>query len=189
LGSLYLDLGESKKGIDLLQRGLQASQIEPMVRYELHFNLAYAFSQRGDYKRAEKQFQAAVEQPISAYLKLGTYNNWGNMRMRQKNPVAAQVLFQKVVEIDPNFALGFYNLATALKATGNLNGAVLCYQRAIELDPTDAESHQGLGVTYLKGGRVVEGLDSLRRAIALYQQQGSPEAERLQQVLTEMHLA
>ena len=188
LGALYLDAGEAERGRDLLHQGLQNEQIEPAIRYELHYHLASYYSQIGDFDKAEQHFQAAAEQPVSAYLKLGAYTNWGNLRMQQENAIAAQVLFQKVVEIDPRFALGFYNLATAFKATGKLNEAVLCYQNAIELDPTYAEAHQGLGVTYMKGGRILESLDSFRRAISLYEQQGSPEAERLQQVLREMNL-
>ncbi len=189
LGSLYLDAGEVEKGRDLLQRGLQqTASLEPAVCYELNYHLACTYSQSGEFDQAEKYFQAAVEQPISPYLKLGAYNNWGTMRMQQNNPVAAIILFQKAVETDLGFALGFFNLATALKAAGKLEGAIACYQRAIELEPTYAEAYQGLGAAWLKGGRVFESLESFRKAIALYQQQGSPEGDRLQQVLREMNL-
>ena len=95
LGALYLDAGEPEKGRELLRRGLQADPIEPAVRYELHYHLACTYSQSGEFDLAEKHFQTAVEQPISPYLKLGAYNNWGNMRMEQNNPVAAVILFQK----------------------------------------------------------------------------------------------
>lgn len=189
LGALYLDMGETEKGRELLHRGLQTDSMEPAVRYELHYHLACTYSQSGEFDQAEKHFQTAVEQPISPYLKLGAYNNWGNMRMEQNNPVAAVILFQKAVETDLGFALGFFNLATALKSAGKLEGAIACYQRAIELEPTYAEAHQGLGVAWLKGGRVFESLEAFRKAIALYQQQGSPEADRLQQVLRDMNLS
>lgn len=188
LGALYLSLGETEKGRDLLQRGLRSPGVEAAVSYELHYHLASSYSQVGEFDPAERHFQRAIEQAISPYLKLGAYNNWGNLRMEQNNPVAASTLFQKTIEIDPNFALGYFNLGTALKSLGNLEGAIACYERAIALEPTYAEAHQGLGVTLMKGGRVLASLDAFRKAISLYRQQGSPEADRLEQVLQEMNL-
>lgn len=189
LGALYLELGEPEKGQELLQRGLQSSTLEPAVAYELNYHLACSYSEAGDFDQAEKYFQTAVEQAISPYLKLGTYTNWGNVRMEQGNPIAASVLFQKVVETDPGFALGWFNLGTALKDLGNLEDAIACYQQAIEIEPTYAPAHQGLAVAWMKGGRIFESQESFRKAIALYQQQGSPEGDRLQKVLQELHLS
>lgn len=188
LGALYLEAGEQEKGRNLLQQGLQARDLEPAVRYELNYHLATSYSETGEFDQADQHFQVAVEQPISSYLKLGTYTNWGNLRMVQGNAIAASVLFQKVVEIDPGLTLGWFNLGTALKELGNLEDAIACYQQAIELDPTYAAAHQGLGVAWMKGGRIFESQESFRKAIALYQQQGSPEGDRLQQVLREMNL-
>lgn len=188
LGALYLATGDTARGRELLQGGLQTSSLEPAICYELNYHLACTYSQSGDFEQADKHFQTAIEQPISRYLKLGAYTNWGTMRVEQGNPAAAIVLFQTAIEIAPGFVIGYFNLGTALKTVGNLEGAIACYQQAIAIEPTYAEAHQGLGVTLMKGGRILESLDSFRKAISLYHQQGSPEAERLQQVLKEMHL-
>jgi len=189
LGALYLGEGKLEQGRELLQRGLQATTLEPALRYELNYHLASSYAELREFDLAERHFQSAVEQPISPYLKLGTFTNWGNLRMEQGNPVAAAVLFQKVVETEPTLPLGWFNLGTALKDLGNLEDAIACYQQAIQLDPTYAQAHQGLGVAWMKGGRIVESQESFRKAITLYQQQGSPEGDRLQQVLREMNLA
>ena len=188
LGTLYLESGEIEPGRELLRRGLASPDLETAVRYELNYHLACSLSETGDFQAADTHFQAAAEQPLSPYLKLGTYTNWGNLRMEQGNAIAALVLFQKVVETDPGFVLGWFNLATALKSVGRLDDAIACYQQAIQIDPAYAPAHQGLGAAWLSGGRVVESQDSFRRAIALYQQQGSPEGDRLQQALQDMHL-
>jgi tetratricopeptide (TPR) repeat protein len=187
LGALYLER-DFDQGVALLQRGLAASPLEPAIAYELHYHLAGAYSQTSQFDAAETHFQRAIEQPISSYLKLGTYTNWGTMRMQQNNPVAAQVLFERAVQIEPEFALGWFNLGTAFKALGNLDSAIPCYQRAIALDPTYAEAHQGLGLAWMKGARIPESLDSFRRAIALYRAQGSPTADTLHQTLKDMKL-
>lgn len=188
LGALYLEEGNRDAGRDLLQRGLQMA-VAPPLRYELHYHLASSYVETGEFEMADRHFQAAVEQPISPYLKLGTFTNWGNLRMEQGNPVAAVVLFQKVVETDRSFPLGWFNLATALKDLGNLEDAIACYQQAIQLDPVYAQAHQGLGIAWMKGGRIVESQEAFRKAITLYQQQGSPEGDRLQKVLQDMHLS
>lgn len=188
LGALYLEAGKLEQGRTLLQHGLRTAPLEPALRYELNYHLASSYAESGEFELAAQHFQIAVEQPISAYLKLGTYTNWGNLRMEQGNAVAAAVLFQKVVEIDPALPLGWFNLGTALKDLGNLEDAIACYQQAIQLEPSYAQAHQGLGIAWMKGGRIVESQESFRKAIALYQQQGSPEGDRLQQVLQAMNL-
>jgi len=189
LGALYLEADQTETGRTLLQRGLESTELEPATCYELHYHLGCSYSEAGDFDRASQHFQTAVEQPISPYLKIGSYTNWGNLRMDQGNPAAALVLFQKVVETDPGFALGWFNLATALKDVGRLDDAIACYQQAIELEPVYAEAHHGLAVAWMKGGRILESQESFRKAIVLYQRQGSPEGDRLQQVLREMNLA
>ncbi len=188
LGALYLEVGQRDQGRALLQQSLATATLEPPIRYEVHYHLASSYVESGEFDLANRHFQTAVEQPISPYLKLGTYTNWGDLRMEQGNPVAAAVLFQKVVETDPALPLGWFNLGTALKDMGNLDDAIACYQQAIQLEPTYAQAHQGLGIAWMKGGRIFESQESFRKAIALYQQQGSPEGDRLQQVLQEMHL-
>lgn len=186
LGALYVEMGEVDKGLELLQRGLKAAQIPAPVLYELHYHLGDTYRQQQNYAQADTHFQQAVEQPISSRLKLGAYNNWGNLRMAEGNPQAARVLFQKCVEIDSAFTVGYFNLGMALKDLGDLRGAIVCYQKAIQLNPTYAEAYQNLGVALLKGGSVKESLEIFRQAIALHEQQGSPEAERLQQGLQSM---
>lgn len=186
LGALYVEVGEVDKGLELLQRGLNAPYISAPVLYELHYHLGDTYRQQQNYAQADVHFQQAVEQPISPQLKLGAYNNWGNLRMVEGNPQAAKVLFQKTVEIDSSFTVGYFNLGMALKDLGDLRGAIACYQKAIQLHPTYAEAYQNLGVALLKGGSVKESLEMFRQAIALHQQQGSPEAERLQQGLQSM---
>jgi tetratricopeptide (TPR) repeat protein len=187
LGALYL-YTDFAQGLDLLRHGLQSAPNNPATCYELNYHLGCAYSQTRVFALAEQHFQTAVEQPISNYLKLGAYINWGSMRMEQSNPIAAQVLFQKAIDVDPGFALGYFNLGTAAKALGNLEAAIACYERTIELDPTYAAAHQGLANALMKGGQIFPSMDSFRRAIALYRDQGNSEGDRLQRTLEEMKL-
>jgi len=188
LGALYVENGEIKKGLELLKRGLKSPHIEPAVQYELHYHLGSTYSQLQNFVQARKHYRLATEQPISPRFKLGAYNNWGSLLNDQGNLMDAKELFQKTIELEPTFAMGYLNLGMTLKAMGDLAGAINHYQRAIELNPTYADAYQNLGVVLLKVGNVPQSLQAFRRAIDLHQQQGSPEAARLQQGLKEMGL-
>ncbi len=183
LGALYVQTGDLQRGLELLQRGLGSSPENPTLLFELHYHLALAYSRLPDLAQAEIHYQAAAEQPILPKLKLGAYNNWGNLLQAKGNLVGAKLVYQKILQIDPHFAAGYYNLGMTLKAEGNLTAAIAAYQQAITLNPDYAVAYQNLGVALLKVGNPPASLAAFRQAIALHQQQDPTEAERLRQGL------
>lgn len=180
LGALYVQQGE-QRGMQLLEQGLEAENIEPPVLYELHYHLGIAYARLGKHSPAEAHYRMALQQQIPPRLQLGAYNNLGSLLKAQGDLLAAKKLFQTALDIDPGFAVGHYNLGMTLKALGSLKAAIAAYERAIQLNPDYAEAYQNLGVVLLKLGQVPESLKLLRRAIALHGQQNPPEAERLRQ--------
>jgi tetratricopeptide (TPR) repeat protein len=154
--------------------------------YELHYHLGIAYRQQEELARAKKHYQKAVELEILPQLKLGAWNNLGGLLKDEGDLVGAKNAFLKALEIDGNFATGFYNLGMTLKAMGVFGEAIACYQRAIELNPNYAEAYQNLGVVLLKVGRVRESLEGFKRAIALHEKANSPEAKRLREGLKSM---
>ncbi len=187
LGALYADIGEVTRGLALLQRGLETATEAPVL-YELHYHLGSLYTQLNAPAAAAMHYQTAIEQPLPQRLKLGAYNNWGNLLKDQGELVRAKTLYETTIAIDPTFAVGYYNLGLTLKAMGKLKDAIEHYTHAIQLQPTYAEAHQNLGVALLKAGSITESLESFQRAIALYEQQRSPEAVRLRDALTQMGL-
>jgi tetratricopeptide (TPR) repeat protein len=185
LGALYAGMGELAKGREFLQRGLQTAD-EPTLLCELHYHLGSLAHQAEDLTEAAYQYQRAAEQPVSPAMKLGVYHDWGRLQLDQGNLAGAQLLYQKTVEIDPGFAAGYVNLGLVLKGLGRLAEAIAHYRQAIQLQPDYAEAHQNLAVALLKTGQVSQSMEAFRRAIDLYQQQNSPEAERLRQGLQEI---
>lgn len=186
LGALYADEGQLDKGLELLQRALAANPAEAPVQYEVHYHLGSIYQQQGDLEQAALHYQAAVEQPIAPQLKLGAYNNWGTVQLERHNPAGAVVLYQKLVNTDPNFPVGYFNLGNALKAMGKLPEAITCYQRATQLDPNYAEAFQNLGAVLLRGGRPSDSMDAFRHAVALYDLQGSPSGHHIRQELASL---
>lgn len=194
LGALYVQMGEANKGLELLKKGLRAihsnttanTKNDTSTLYELHYHLGSVYGDTQNYDKAEHHYQAALQQPIPALLKLGAMINLGNIFKEKGNLQAAKSLYEQALQIEPEFAIAHHNLGTTLKALGQFSDAIAHYQKAIALNPNYAEAHQNLGVVLLKLGQVPESLLAFRCAISLHEQQGSPEAARLRQGLQEM---
>lgn len=186
LGALYVQMGRVSEGIELLERGLKSQVLNEQILYELHYHLGIAYSRTGNLQPAFTHYQAATQLSIHPLLKLGAYNNLGNILKAAGDVVAAKNVYETTVQIDPSFAAGYYNLGMAMKALGDFQGAIASYQRAIDLKPDYADAYQNLGVVLLKVGRITHSLSAFRSAIALHEQQNPPVATQLRQGLTDM---
>jgi tetratricopeptide (TPR) repeat protein len=187
LGALYVEIGQIQRGINLLTRGLNAPGIDDSIIYELNYHLGIAYREQ-DVAKAKQHYQAAIETNIFPPLKLGAYNNLGNLLKDGGDLKGAEKTYKTALKIDPYFAAGHYNLGLTLKATGNLTDAIAYYRQAIKIDPEHAEAHQNLGVALLKIGKQPESLAAFKRAIALHEPHRPFEAERLRRGLQEMGL-
>ena len=190
LGALYIQINQVSEGIELLERGLRATPVEAPVLYELHYHLANAYTRLKNLESAVEHYQAAIQQPILLSLKLGAYNNLGNLLLGVGDLSNAKKAYETTLKIDPSFAAGHNNLGMTLKALGQFEQAIASYQKAIQLNPDYADAYQSLGVVLLKLGKVPESLTAFRGAIALHEARNNPaEAQRLRQGLQEMGFA
>lgn len=188
LGALYVETGKITQGIELLKRGIAANEENYEILYELHYHLGIAHSHLQNSQQAISHYQAAIKLPIYPMLKLGAYNNLGNLLKASGNLNDAKTAYETALKIDPNFAAGHYNLGMILKALGLFTDAIACYQKAIRLNPSYAEAYQNLGVVLLKVGNVQASLTAFGNAIVLHEQQNPEEAKRLRQGLRDMGL-
>lgn len=189
LGALYVQSGKIEPGIELLERGLIANSVNAQILYELHYHLGIAYSRLEKLAQAKASYQAAIELDIYPMLKLGAYNNLGNLHRATGDLIKAKTAYEMTLQIAPNFAAGYYNLGITLKAMGRFSEAIAAYIQAIELNPNYAEAYQNLGVVLLKIGNVTEGLAAFRQAIALYQNHNLAQANRLRQSLQDIGFA
>ena len=60
------------------------------------------------------------------------------------------------------------NKGASLDTIGFHEEAILCYQQALTLDPSDIEVHINLGVAYCNQGEVDEGISEYKEALRLY---------------------
>ena len=189
LGALYVETGQISRGINLLTRGLTAAaKNDESIVYELNYHLGIAYSQQQQFVKAKEHYQAAINTDVFPPLKLGAYNNLGNLLKDEGDLKSAEKAYKAALKIDPNFGAGHYNLGLTLKAAGNLADAIAYYRQAIKINPEHAEAHQNLAVALLKIGKMPESLAEFKRAIALHEQRRPFEAERLRRGLQEMGL-
>jgi glycosyltransferase involved in cell wall biosynthesis len=195
LGALYVETNKIPQGMELLRRGLHQMSENPTgeeenydILYELHYHLGIAYSRLKNLPQAISHYQAAIKLPIYPMLKLGAYNNLGNLLKAAGDFNGAKTAYIATLKIDPSFVFGHYNLGMTFKALGLFLDAIACYQNAIQLNPNYAEAYQNLGVVLLKVGNHQESLAAFKKAIALHEKYNPPEATRLRQGLREMEL-
>jgi glycosyltransferase involved in cell wall biosynthesis len=215
LGALYMQMGKIDLGMELLNRGLnklihhqineektplqklkisQPQKVEVAfdedinydILYELHYHLGIAHTHLQDLLPAIAHYQAAVKLPIYPLLKLGGYNNLGNLLKIAGDLPGAKIAYETAIKIDSNFVFGHYNLGMVCKAMGLFTEAIDAYNNAINLHPDYAEAYQNLGVVLLKVGDVESSLEAFEYAISLHELNNPQEAQRLRQGLQEM---
>ena len=188
LGALYVETGKITQGMELLRRGIIGAEENYDILYELHYHLGIAYSRLQKSPQAISHYQAAIKLPIYPMLKLGAYNNLGNLLKAVGDFNGAKTAYATTLKIDPTFVVGHYNLAMIFKALGLFTDAIACYQNAIALNPNYAEAYQNLAVVLLKAGNHQDSLTAFRKAIALHERYNPEEAKRLRQGLREMEL-
>jgi tetratricopeptide (TPR) repeat protein len=188
LGALYIESGKISEGIELLQRGIASKQANADVMYELHYHLGIAYNQIQNIRQAIAHYQAAIKLVVTPILKLGAYNNLGNLLKSLGDLRSAKSAYEMTIRIDPNFATGYYNLGMTLKAMGQFMDAIASYQKAIQLNPHYANAYQNLGVAWLKVGNEKASIAAFKKAISLHERNNPGEALRIRQSLEGMGL-
>jgi protein O-GlcNAc transferase len=96
-----------------------------------------------------------------------TYKEQGDAHVRKGNLEKAEACYQHAIELDPNYAEAYSNLATTHLKFGRLAEAEASYRRLLQIDPDDADAHNNLGVTLQYMSRMAEAEANYRRAIQI----------------------
>ena len=186
LGSLYIDIGKFKKGLGLLKQGLKSPSATPAILFELHYHLANAYVKGQQYILAVKNYQRAIGQPILERLKLGAYLNYGSLCYQQKEFQSAISLYQNCLQIEPNFAMVYYNLGLTYKAIGRKSEAIESYQNAIKYNPSYGWAYQNLAVLQYQENNLEESIKCFSKAYNLHLKKDPETAQQLKQQLQMM---
>jgi tetratricopeptide (TPR) repeat protein len=172
LGALEVSEGNSARGTALLEEGLRGCGTEAHpVRYELLLHLAIAVT-ADQPDRALQLYREALELPLDPRLQLAARLNLAALLLRGGAVEEAAHHAREAVRIDPELAIGWYDLGLIERQRGDLAAAIAAYRRAITLDPGHPESHQNLAVALLLGGDILGAREGFRAAIDLLRSQG-----------------
>jgi tetratricopeptide (TPR) repeat protein len=142
-----------------------AARLNPSATY--WFNLANAL---GDAARARHDTNLFA-QSVQAYRQslqldpnsVAAHNNFGSLWQDQQQDNLAIDEFQAAVNVNTNFEIGHFNLATVQARMGRLDDAIAHFQAAERLNPNRAESYNSLGLCYVRQGNMEAAAEQYRR--------------------------
>jgi tetratricopeptide (TPR) repeat protein len=79
----------------------------------------------------------------------------------------AETLWRTTIERNPNSVMAYQNLGGILLHSGRVDEAIGCLNKALTIQPEDAEIHNNLGYALLKKRRWAEAIIQFRRALAV----------------------
>jgi tetratricopeptide (TPR) repeat protein len=97
-----------------------------------------------------------------------TYNTLGHIFLFEYNkPDTAVHYFEEVVNLDPDFPLGYINLGNVYTLLSEYDKAIDCYNREILTRPESAYAYYNIGRVFKLAGRIEESQRSYQKAIDL----------------------
>lgn len=112
---------------------------------------ARAHKEIGDQRRKAGDAEGALESYRTALKRFGAYAEAyeavGEVQYGQRRYPEAIEAFGFAVEIDPGYALAWYNMAFAARKAGDLARARGAYAEYVKLRPADPDGHYGLAET------------------------------------------
>jgi len=141
------------------------SQVE--VDPEIWNTLGIAYGTRKNFTMAIKAFEYAVSLDQEYRF---AFSNLGRAHLSQfletKDPKSYRNSienFKRAIELDPEFSSAYFDLGMAYIQTGNLDGAIYCWEKTLELNPDFDGALYNLALAHRDKGDKAKALDYLNR--------------------------
>ncbi len=157
LGSLYRRSGQLEKAATYLHEALT---LNPRSS-EAVYSLARTREDQGDLAAARALLDQAIDLQPGYWF---THNTMGTFLRRAGQSREATEYFERVIELVPDRALGYVNLAATVSHLGDFDGALDLYRRSIEVEPTIL-AHSNMGIVYYRLGQY--GMSALEQQKAI----------------------
>lgn len=170
LGACYKSLGELDEALRMFDT---AAKIKPDYS-EAYFNQGVVLKSLGHLKEAVKKYLKAISyQPNYPDAHNNLANIYKDLEMNEEaiksfewaiaykpsNPLFHLNLgilyssfneelainsYKKAIELNPNYAEAYFNMASVLRQLGKKNESIKCYQKAININPEYVDAHKNL---------------------------------------------
>jgi len=147
LGSVFASMGKLDEAISYYRQGLAIKPDDA----EAYNNLGLAFLSAA---LSAEAVSAKAEASAKADSAQGRFDE-------------AVSQFRRALEIWPDFAEAYYNLAITLKSQGKIEEAISSYRQAIRARPDYAQAHNNLGNLLKSQGKADEAASHYREAIRI----------------------
>jgi tetratricopeptide (TPR) repeat protein len=163
LGRLYWTAGDSDKALKALIAGSSLARHESLsaTRALLVNGVAIIRHEQGKYQEALEIYQNLLrENPVDGILCM----NMGLVLCSTGKNSAGISQSGRAVIMDRSNSKLWNRLGHLHLASGHFDDAIPCFEKAIEITPTDSRYRESLAACYSKMGLVDEALEQIRRA-------------------------
>ncbi|MGC8759806.1 MAG: tetratricopeptide repeat protein [Bryobacteraceae bacterium] len=164
LGLCLMESGDLRGALEELEKSYRLNPKDGSILYAL----AYAHARGGHEDKAAAYLAKTESNPVQAKLIEGL------LLYRRGMWAEAKEAFREVVSRQPDFQPAVAALGRLELLERNDAAAIPLLERAVELNPHDAESAYQLGVLYDRNGNSEKGKKMLERAIRLRANYGDP---------------
>lgn len=162
--NFLLNAGQHDEVIEIVNAmNLRQMEFDP----EIWNYLGSAYSRKGDSRKAIEAYERALSidsKYQSALNNLGTI--YLSIYLKTKDSRAYQrsvQYFKMAIEVDNESVEAYNGLGAAYKVVGNLEAAIFCWEKALEIKPGFAKALYNLGLAYLEKGDKVKALNRFNK--------------------------
>ena len=152
-------LGASRDEIGMFDEAINAYKKSILLKSDYadaHFNMGVTLKNQGNYHVSLEAYKKSISlKPDYAEA----YNNKGALLQELGKFDDAMEALNKSISLKPDYAEAYYNMGLALHYQDRFQQAIQAYNKTLSLKPDYAEAHYNLSFTFLKIGRLKEGLE------------------------------
>ena len=174
LGVIYARMGRLADALAVLKRGVEVLPTNFLIASPY----IHLLNETGRYGEVIRLITADGRYPFEkvsdSWIALGVaYLNTGELEKARDALGNALALDEGNYLVHRNLGDVEFAIFARSKDPGAYQRSLECYQKAIELNPKDPSSRNGLGFTYLQGGRSKEAIPHLKIALELVPDYGT----------------
>lgn len=129
------------------------ARVESQPSFSSYFDLAEHFYHAGDNENAEKVYAEALRYPhVEGPALFCIYKNLGNIALLKRDFAGAEEQYSKAYTLNDRSDVLLVNFGSLAIQRGQIDRALTCYRRALELNSANAKAWIGLAVLHREFG-------------------------------------